>query len=789
MRLLRLKDQTKRQGNARGFGSTKFTALGGLALILLVLPWCGLCPIEIGLGQNGDTATVPPTERSEPTGQVRCCRWNHYVVNGGGAQTALVVNPLHPNIVYATMDHGGIVKSTDYGDTWRTINNNIGRARLADVKLDPLNPDILYVTAAYCLGCGQGELYRSLDGGAHWEFITSAFGVETLPSSREIVIVPQDADSDRISDVIYVGAWAGNKGGDKGGIWKSNDEGATWQQIGRVDGDSELLKRANVWVLRSDPSHPNVLYAGMFVYGDSDSPGGIFKSTDGGMKWADITNDIPVPNISDIAISPDGHTLYAATNPLYRPEPGAGIFKSTDGGETWALVNRGLERTSLKFEVLLMDKDDPDVLYTGPLGREEKTIYKTTDGGERWHRTRFDNSGWWDEDFDQTWAIAEGADSKLYVATWTGIYRSDDDGETWLARSQGLGNVRVFDIALDPQNPSTVYLGLADQGPWKSTDGGHSWAQIKDGYYKPYGTRSGSVAAFAISPSDPDVIYSAVKGSSGTTLMGVNKTTDGGRNWRPVNRGLPGPDPAWIATDVVVHPLTPDIAYVGIKIDNGTGGVFKTTDGGENWTELNNVDPEGRLPRVESLAISASDPDIVLVGTREPGRVYKTTDGGETWAVISPPPNSMHPDTIIHEIDIHPLDPEYVVIGVNTQGAYETTNGGRTWAQILSPDFLQDNVGDLALNPEVPVFATIKAVKFDPDDPQIIYAGHDNLRGKASVGVVKSTDGGASWTLLNDPGLQYRNIFVMDIHPQTKELFVGGFDGVYVYEQFFLDQH
>ena len=775
------------KGNAGSFSLIKAIALGGFALALLFLPQCRPYPTGIGSNQNGDTATARPTERPKPTRQVRCCRWSHYVVNGGGGQTALAVNPLSPNIVYATMDHGGIVKSTDYGDTWQTINNNIGSTRLADVKLDPLNPDIIYVTAAYCRGCGQGELYRSLDGGLHWEFMTSAFGAEKWPSSREIVIIPQDADGDQISDVLYVGAWAGNEGDDKGGIWKSDDEGATWQQIGRVNGDSEFLKRANVWVLRNDPSDFNVLYAGMFVYGDSDIPGGIFKSTDGGLNWTDITNNIPVPDISDIAISPDGGILYAATNTFYNPRPAAGIYRSSDGGSTWTPMNRGLGETSLKFPVLLMDKDDPNVLYSGSF-RGGASIYKTTDGGQHWYRTSFDHTGWWREpQFGNTWAIAEGVDSKLYVATWEGIYRSDDNGETWLARCQGLGNIMVYDVALDPQDPATIYLGLADIGPWKSTDSGHTWSRIKNGYYEPYGTSSGGAAAFAISPSNPDIIYSAVAGSSGTSLMGVNKTINGGRRWVAVNNGLPGPDPAWAATDVVVHPLTPDIAYVGIKTDVGTGGVFKTTDGGGSWTELTNIDPEGNLPRVESLAISASDPNVVLVGTREPGRVYKTNDGGKSWSLISPPPDLMDPNTIIYDIDIHPLYPEQIVIGVNVQGAYKTTDGGQMWTQVLDEDFFQNNVRDLALNPEVPIHATIEAIKFDPDDPQIIYAGHNN-RGRGGFGVVKSTDGGASWVFINGLGLQYRNIFAMDINPQTKELFVGGFDGIYKYERFFLDQ-
>ena len=785
-----MRDGAKTQGkknNLVSHSKIKLLALSSLVFALLLLSYCSSGSTETEPSQNNAKVTIKPMDQPERTGPVSCCRWNHYVVNGGGGQTALAVNPRSPNIVYAAMDHAGLAKSTDYGDTWETVNNNIGSTRLADLKLDPLNPDILYVTAAYDLSTGEGELLRSLDGGAHWEFLTDVFGTQKWPSSREIVIVPRDDDGDQISDVIYVGAWAGSEGGDKGGIWKSSDEGGTWQQIGRVDGDSEYLKHANVWVLRNDPSNPDVLYAGLFMYSNYDVPGGIFKSTDGGLNWEDITHNIPASNFSDVAIASDGRTVYAATNNYYESQQGAGIYKSTDGGDTWTPVNHGLEKTSLKFQVLLMDQDDPDVLYTGPFRGDAKGIYKTTDGGEHWYLTTADHSGWWTDYFDNTWALVEGADSKLYVATWKGIYRSDDDGETWCARTQGLGNVLVYDVALDPQNPSIVYLGLADVGPWKSTDGGHTWWRIRNGYFEPYGKVAGSAGAFAISPSDPDVIYNAVRGSSGFNLGGINKTIDGGRWWTAVNDGLPGPDPAWSATGVVVHPQTPDIAYAGIQTEAATGGVFKTVDGGQYWTEFTNITADRHLLRVESLAISASAPDVVLVGTRQPGRVYKTSDGGERWSLISPPEDLMDPNTIIYAMDIHPLDPEQIIIGANRQGAYKTTDGGRTWTHILSVDFFEDNVGDRALNPNASIHATIGALKFDPDDPQTIYAGHNN-KGHAGFGVMKSTDGGESWTVISGPGLQYRDVYALDIHPVTKELFVGGFDGVYIYEQFYSDQ-
>jgi hypothetical protein len=144
----------------------------------------------------------------------------------------------------------------------------------------------------------------------------------------------------------------------------------------------------------------------------------------------------------------------------------------------------------------------------------------------------------------------------------------------------------------------------------------------------------------------------------------------------------------------------------------------------------------------------------------------------------------MNSDTIVHDIDIHPLCPECIVIGVNVQGAYKTMDGGQTWTNILDAGFFRDNVGDVALNPQAQIHATIAAIKFDPDDPRIMYAGHNNW-GRGGFGVAKSTDGGAWWTLISGPDFQYRSVFTIDVNPLTKELFVGGFDGLYIYELFF----
>ena len=127
---------------------TKTIVLGWVALSLVLLPGCDNHLATLSQDNDTETWTYPPIVLRGR----RTARWNRYVVDGGGGQTALAVNPLSSNVVYATTDFGGIVKSVDYGDHWYSINNNIGSTRLANVTLDPLDPDVIYVTASDCRG-------------------------------------------------------------------------------------------------------------------------------------------------------------------------------------------------------------------------------------------------------------------------------------------------------------------------------------------------------------------------------------------------------------------------------------------------------------------------------------------------------------------------------------------------------------------------------------------------------------------------------------------------------------
>ncbi len=719
-------------------------------------------------------------------------KWARYTLGGGGGQPGIAVDPTNSDVVYVTTDNGGIVKSTDGGEHWFPINNNIGNRRLGDVELDPLNPQVLYVVAEVYAKSPDwiddpvnGELYRSLDGGQHWEVVYAegmgsgdgrSFGIARWPSTRNILLPYDpsdpdryDADADGLTDVIYVGGWDWDETSPdrRAGIWKSTDEGRTFAQI--------ALEDKNIWVLRQDPDDPETLYVG--TYGD-----GLFVSRDGGSTWEDWSQRLPLPMISDIAIVPNSDVLYVATNTFYSRynadeyRSKRGLYKSTDGGASFFPINAGLENTSLNFEVLALDPTDPSgqTLYTGPWKGSNRSVYRTTDGGATWTQMQFQRAQDppWFKNFDNLWALAQADDGTMFATTWRGIYRYNSATQEWEIKVNGLGNIGVRSIAFEPGSDDTIYLGILDSTPWKSTDGGASWMNIGDGFVTADGAQKANASDFAISPSHPQIIYATGMGPSNSYLSAVNKSEDGGNRWNPITNGLPpspSDNPQWQANAIVVSAYNPEIAYVALEMSAGGGRIYKTTDGGRRWQEIYTL-PE----RPTDLAISATDPETVVCVTAT-GTIYIGRDGGTQWQSSSLGGN------LIYSVDLFPTDPDRILAGVNVDGAYLTADGGRSWQLIFDQDDLRPFMAQIALSDfaRARYWPTIRVARFDPYDPDTIYLGH-NPGAWMGVGILKSSDGGQTWTSLADEGFQMRSVRDFDLDPESKDLAVGTHE-VYYY--------
>jgi len=267
----------------------------------------------------------------------------------------------------------------------------------------------------------------------------------------------------------------------------------------------------------------------------------------------------------------------------------------------------------------------------------------------------------------------------------------------WASNGPIGGNATA--IAFDPSSPATVYAGTNGGGFFKSADGGANWVAINGGVQQP---GAWNVAALAVDPATPARVHAAVEsGVSG----GVFTTTDAGQSW--TFRSIEA------LTDLAIDPATPTTLWASGQ------SVYRSTDAGVTWT------PVRSGGSFRSLAVAPSAPATVYAGTAF-GSIHKTTDGGATWTALGGPASDR-----VATIAVDPATPTTVYAGYEDFGVYKSVDGGTTWTP-LGP-----SVGAQPLS--------VEDLAIDPADPAVVYAA-GYLAGTApSVGVYRSTDGGATW--------------------------------------------
>jgi photosystem II stability/assembly factor-like uncharacterized protein len=754
-------------------------------------------------------------------------RWYRLDTTGGGAQTGIATHPTNPNIVYMVSDNGGVFKTENGGDNWFSISSNMGAYRLGSVTLDPLNPDVIHVTAAtdyghITLGGATGEIHRSLNGGLSWEFVSDAMGFQSSFPSQASLVIPHDPahpdrfdqDGDLLSDVIVVGAWTGPAVPPVGGIWHSQDEGQTFVSL--------ALRDKNVTALRTFAEDANLLFA-------TTHEGQVYRSEDLGRRWENITGNMPSMHLSDLAIHPtDKDILYVTCRWCEAGQPP--VWKTTDGGQDWHAASAGLDSNRVSgFPKILIDRFDPNTLYvtTDKATYHRGGVYKSINGGRSWYLmpaqlTLPDGRPYFWYEFEGEFAIGQAVDGQLF-ASGEGAWRYPG-GEVWIYGLEvwepvalGIGNIHVNTIEVDPLEPTVLYQGISDRGPYKSVDRGASfhrilgngWPVTADNYVwnGPYYNNykkcqlpcsaicedkeriaAGGTTDFAISRQDSNVLYSAFgSGADQSHFGGVNKSTNGGRTWRPVGlqleRGFdlnPETCVPYGFRHLAIDPTNDDVLFAAMEIPaTKTGKLYRTADGGATWTLVYTASRY-----ITGVEVSAVDPDLVILTTY--GDVLKSERGGRSgsWQTITP-----YGAPVILTLALSPHQAQVFVIGTNYQGIYYTADGGISWSnnqldglfeQRLHQGSTQylDNDTATAYNPHQRMSRNICAIFFDPIVPDLFYvAGTQYTR--ASFGVAQISNAGQNWQRLPLAGLSHRNVFALTVDAPGEFLYAGTFDGTF----------
>lgn len=327
----------------------------------------------------------------------------------------------------------------------------------------------------------------------------------------------------------------------------------------------------------------------------------------------------------------------------------------------------------------------------------------------------------------------------------------------WVSNGPYGGYIGILDfpstsiaIAVDPTTPTTVYAASGLAGIFKSTNGGGTWAAINNGLVASGSFSTGSIVTLAVDPTTPTTLYAG-------TSSGLLRSTDGGVNWNPLPLVLSGLS----AVDaVVIDPTTPTTIYVATTGWGPVGGgVFKTTNGGTDWSAVGSglpAAPQSGLAGVTGLVINPLSPTTLyaVAGAYLSGTdVYKSIDGGTSWASAS----TGQSGTYVYSLAIDPTTPAtlYATLAPVTGGAlgvFKTTDGGGSWSSVNSG-----------------LSGAVWSVALDPASPSTLYAG--------TGGVFKSTDGGGNWTAVATPNGQFVSTFAFAPNPGgPSTIYAGGQD-------------
>ncbi len=352
-----------------------------------------------------------------------------------------------------------------------------------------------------------------------------------------------------------------------------------WRSIGPFIG-------GRVVAVAGVPSAPNLFYMG-------GVEGGVWKSTDYGSSWTNIT-DGKIPGTADpigaLAVAPSNpDVIYAGTGESdirQDFDTGDGIYKTTDAGKTWSYAGLRETRSTMKIAI---DPRNPNVVYVATMGHvfapnPERGVYKTTDGGKTWRRVLFvdENTG--------------GVDLSLDVHHPDTIYAA-----MWQAQ----------------RTPWKLTSGGPGSGLYKTTDGGAHWTKISNnpGYAQGILGKIG----VSVSPANPSVVYSIVQAANG----GVFRSNDGGATWKQVNDQWKLRQRAFYYTAVFADPVNPNKAYAP-NVDT----LYVTTDGGHVWKTIDGI-PHGDH---HIVWINPLHPSILLEGND--GGATVSVNGGQTWSTV-----------------------------------------------------------------------------------------------------------------------------------------------------------
>ncbi|MBI5866048.1 MAG: hypothetical protein HZB38_16390 [Planctomycetes bacterium] len=368
-----------------------------------------------------------------------------------------------------------------------------------------------------------------------------------------------------------------------------------------------------------------------------------------------------------ISIAP--HPTNSST--IYIASASGGVWKTTDFGATWVPLTD--ELSTLNHGVLGIDPQNPDTIYAGTgeytTGSGGDGLFRSTDGGLNW--TRIATAGQVGANCSKV-VVDPSNPLRVFVSGSAGIVRSVDGGATWATVLGGS----CSDLVINRTTPIVMFAGRHNDGIYKTVDGGDTWNRLSSGLPSTDVHR----IVLAISRSTPATLYAAIiNGSAG--LRGFYKTTNSGGAWTQLTSTPDFPRPqGWYDCCVIVDSSSANTVYCGgVFPDYAVAGIIKTTDGGTTWTDITRGSIAGQVhPDIQTFAIGPTG--TLWVGCD--GGVWKSSNGGQTWFNM----NATLSVTQNYNIAISASNPNMVIGGTQDNGTIEKNDATLPWTQIVSGD-------------------------------------------------------------------------------------------------------
>ena len=663
----------------------------------------------------------------------------------------VAVDPANRSVWYVATSSSNVWKTVNRGTTWTPIFDDHPSYSTGSIAIDPTDSNVIWLgtgenTSQRSVGWGDG-VYKSLDGGRTW----SNTGLRTSEHIGQILIDPRDPD------VVYAAAMGGlwAPGGERG-LFKTTDGGATWTPV------LEISENTGIADVAMDPRDPDVLYAvafqrrrhvGVLVAGGPES--GVWKSTDGGETWRDITRGLPAGDLGRIAlaVSPiDPDVLYANAAAT---EDKSGFYRSPDRGETWVRMSDYIVVDPQYYGELYPDPHRMDRVYA-----VDVIIHVTNDGGRTFDRvnTRFKHVDNHEIVFD--------ADDPNYMLVGSdgGLYETFDGARTWRYASGNMPLMQFYRVGIDNKAPFyTVYGGTQDNssvgGPSR-TDNVHG---IRNSDW--FITHGGDGFQARVDPEDPNIVYTQ---SQYAGIVRYDRASGEELDIQPQPEAGEGALRWHWDSPLIISPHNSRRVYFAAQ------KLFRSDDRAETWTAVsgdlsrgmdrNQRPVMGRIWPPEAVwknvftspygTIVALDESplvegLLYVGTDD-GLVQVSEDGGGGWRrqeVFPAVPAMAYVADVV--ASRHVGDRVYAVFNNHKEGDFapyvvRSDDRGATWTNVTG---------------DVPDGQSSWTLVEDHVDPDLLFLGTE-------FGVFVTRDGGGSWVRLRG-GLP--TIAVRDLEIQRRE--------------------